>query len=218
MKPKENKANQNLKAEFLPYENTFKLERMAPWVVRHRPLVLFTCFILITLSTPALKWDFKKYSDEELDKIAITVGLGDLKSLKRIIHRSRNFEVDEVFGNQYVKDKNKKKVAYIDPRITYAVNPIVSGASMPVDLSPNIQPKYTAAARAAGIEGSLTLEIIVAEDGEVLRVRTVGKKLGFGLERMAAVAFKKKLYKPSINVKGEPIVGKFYQPVRYQLD
>ncbi len=200
----------------LPCENTFRTEYASPWVVRHRTTILFFIFASLSLSVYAFKWDFRAYSDSDLDRLAVTVGLGDLRSIRKIVKPTSKVQIDEIFGNQYVKDQDNK--IQEDPRVAYAVNPIINGATMPVDLSPHIQPKYSAKARMAGVEGTLMLEIIVADDGDVLRVKPVGKQLGYGLEKMAVLAFKQKLYKPSINPDGDAIIGKFYQPVRFQLD
>lgn len=67
-----------------------------------------------------------------------------------------------------------------------------------MDLTPNITPDYPDEARSAGITGTSTLEVIIAENGQVLRVRSVGKSLGFGLDEAAIEAFYKKRYSPSI--------------------
>lgn len=112
------------------------------------------------------------------------------------------------------KEKVEKKV---DPRIASAADPIVAGATPPVDLTPNIKPQYTPEARANGITGTMTLEVIISETGEVLRVRSVGKKLGFGLEEAAIAVYKQKKFSPSI-LEGKPITVKVLIPVRFTLN
>ncbi|MCC6274882.1 MAG: energy transducer TonB [Leptospiraceae bacterium] len=151
--------------------------------------------------------------DKLLDSIALTVDFGD------IIHKSAGkivVEIDEVFGNEYIKDKPVDPNATEDPRISGAVDPVIGNATAPVDMNPEIVPEYTADARSAGIEGTVTLEIVVSDDGKVLRVRSVGRKLGYGLEDSAIYSFKKKKYVPS-KADGKPITVKFYQPVRFSL-
>lgn len=93
-----------------------------------------------------------------------------------------------------------------DPQIT-----------MPVDLSPNIKPEYTTAARAEGVEGTLTLEIVVSEQGKVVRAISIGKKLGFGLDQSAIRAYKAKSFKPATNGEGKPIKIKYYERIKFTL-
>lgn len=112
------------------------------------------------------------------------------------------------------KEKVEKKE---DPKIASASDPIVSGATSPVDLTPNVRPEYTAEARANGITGTMTLEVIVADTGEVLRVRSVGRKLGHGLEESAIAIYRKKRFSPSI-LNGQPITVKVLVPVRFTLN
>ena len=78
-------------------------------------------------------------------------------------------------------------------------------------------PSYTESARSHGIEGTVVLELIISDEGEVLRARPVGKKLGYGLERMAVKCYESKKYKPSRNSDGNEITVKIFQPVRFQL-
>lgn len=116
-------------------------------------------------------------------------------------------------GEFEVTDTLKKKE---DPRIPGAQDALLTGAIEPIDLSPNVTPEYPDSARAAGITGTITLEVIVADTGEVLRVRPVGKGLGYGLEESAVQAFYKKRYSPS-KQDGKPITVKVYVPVRFSL-
>ncbi|EKR65119.1 TonB-dependent receptor [Leptospira weilii str. 2006001853] len=116
-------------------------------------------------------------------------------------------------GEFEVTDTIKKKE---DPRIAGAQDAIISGATTPVDLTPNVVPDYPSEARSAGITGTSTLELIIADNGQVLRVRSVGKSLGFGLEEAAINAFYKKRYSPSV-LDGKPITVKVLIPVRFSL-
>lgn len=112
------------------------------------------------------------------------------------------------------KEKVEKKE---DPRIAGASDPIVSGATSPVDLSPNIRPGYTEEARANGITGTMTLEVIISERGDVLRVRSVGKNLGYGLDQAAIDTYKQKKFSPSI-MEGKAITVKVLVPIRFTLN
>lgn len=111
------------------------------------------------------------------------------------------------------EDEEEKK----DPRIAGAKDAVISGATAPVDLTPNVTPEYPAEARAAGITGTMTLEVVIADTGEVLQVRSVGKKMGYGLEEAAKKAFMKKQYSPSI-LDGRAITVKVLVPVRWTLN
>ncbi|MFB5652011.1 energy transducer TonB [Leptospira wolffii] len=110
-------------------------------------------------------------------------------------------------------DTLKKKE---DPRIAGAQDQVISGATAPVDLSPNLIPAYTKDAQAAGVTGTLTLEVVIADSGEVLRVRNIGKALGYGLENSAIETFYRKKYSPSI-LEGKAITVKVLVPVRFNL-
>lgn len=112
------------------------------------------------------------------------------------------------------KEKIEKKE---DPRIAGANDPIVAGATAPVDLTPNIRPEYTEAARANGIIGTLTLEVVIADSGEVLRVRSIGRTLGFGLEEGAINTYKRKRFSPSF-LDGKAITVKVLVPIRFTLN
>ena len=114
---------------------------------------------------------------------------------------------------------DKKKVQEIkeDPRIAGAEDAAISGATAPIDLTPSIRPEYTDQARAEGITGTLTLEIIIADSGEVLQARSVGKKLGFGLEEQAVSTYRRKRFAPSI-LEGKAITVKVLVPIRFSLN
>ncbi|EMJ97858.1 energy transducer TonB [Leptospira sp. WS58.C1] len=116
-------------------------------------------------------------------------------------------------GEFEVTDTIKKKE---DSRIAGAQDALLLGATEPIDLTPNLTPKYPDEARSAGITGRVTLEVIIADTGEVLRVKPVGKSLGYGLEDAAVEAFYKKRYSPS-KADGKSITVKVYIPVNFSL-
>lgn len=120
-------------------------------------------------------------------------------------------------GEIELTDKKIIKKDEPDPRISGAQDAVFSGATAPVDLSPTARPEYTAEARSNGITGTITLEVIIADSGEVLRVRSVGKKLGFGLEEAAIRTYRKKKFSPSI-LDGKPITVKVLVPIRFSLN
>jgi TonB family protein len=121
-------------------------------------------------------------------------------------------------GELELTDKKQKPIEKKeDPRISGAQDATFAGATSPIDLKPGEKPLYTEDARSAGITGTVTLEVIIAETGEVLRVRSVGKKLGFGLEESAIKTYKKKKFSPSI-LNGKAITVKVLVPIRFTLN
>lgn len=118
---------------------------------------------------------------------------------------------------------DKLEKAKEDERVANAVNPVQINATIPVDLSPDIKPEYTTQARQAGFEGTMYVDIVIADSGEVLQVRPVYRtpldKSTFrdlGLERSAVLAFRKKRFAPA-KKDGEPITVRIRVPVRYTL-
>lgn len=111
----------------------------------------------------------------------------------------------------------EKKKVQEDPRIAGAQDAAISGATAPIDLSPGIRPEYTVEARQEGVTGTITLEVIIADSGEVLQVRSVGRKLGFGLEESAIETYKIKKFSPSI-LEGRAVTVKVLVPIRFTLN
>ncbi|RHX86053.1 energy transducer TonB [Leptospira stimsonii] len=156
--------------------------------------------ILLFWYTPSIEFD-------RLDKLVEEVAFIDNLSIQEPAEGAPED------GDFELTDTLKKKE---DPRIAGAQDAVISGATAPVDLTPNVIPVFTSEAKAAGISGTTTLEIVIADTGEVLRVRSVGKSLGFGLEESAIEAFYKKRYSPSI-LEGKAITVKVLIPVRFSL-
>lgn len=63
----------------------------------------------------------------------------------------------------------------------------------------------------------MTLEVIIGNTGEVLRVRSVGKQLGGGLEEEAIKVYRRKRFSPSI-LEGKAITVKVLVPIRFTLN
>jgi protein TonB len=159
--------------------------------------------IILFWYTPPLRYD-------SLDSLVEEVAFIDSVS----IQEPADVPLDDGDFELTDKEKVEKKE---DPRIASAGDPMVSGATIPVDLSPGVRPEYTAEARAQGITGTMTLELIISETGEVLRVRSVGKKLGAGLEESAIAVYRTKRFSPSV-LNGKPITVKVLVPVRFTLN
>lgn len=113
------------------------------------------------------------------------------------------------------KTDELKKEKVEDQRIVGAQNPFAIGATPPVDLSPGVKPPYTPEARSAGIEGMLVLELVIGEDGRVLRARVL-KGLGHGLDQSAVQTYYSKRFTPAYK-EGKPITVKINVPIRFQL-
>jgi protein TonB len=131
-----------------------------------------------------------------------------------------NLQVESEAGETEVAEgeiepTDKKLEEQLDDRIASAVDPFQVRATPPVDLSPSDKPEYTAEARAAGFEGKLYIEIVVADTGEVLMVRP-RNQVGYGLEQIAVRTYRRKRFQPAI-MQGKPITVKIIVPVRYSL-
>ncbi|PJZ69309.1 energy transducer TonB [Leptospira perolatii] len=163
--------------------------------------LIIQLLVLFFWYTPPITYD-------RLDKLVDEVAFVD-----NLVIQDPNVGEAPDDGEFEVTDTLKKKE---DSRIAGAQDAIVSGATAPVDLTPNMVPEYTKDAQSAGVTGTTTLEVIIADSGEVLRVRAVGKPLGFGLEESAIQSFYKKRYSPSV-LEGKPITVKVYVPVRFSL-
>ncbi|MBK8398261.1 MAG: energy transducer TonB [Leptospiraceae bacterium] len=101
--------------------------------------------------------------------------------------------------------------------LLYAPDYNLIGATEPIDLRPRIKPKLTKEAKENEVQGTLTLEIIVADTGDVLQVRSVGRKIGFGIEESAIMTYKAKKFYPSFQ-NNKPVTVKKLVSVRFELD
>ena len=158
-------------------------------------------------------WQTPELDINKLDHLVEEVAFIDSVSIKD------PYMADAPPDDGEVELTDKKKVQEIkeDPRIAGAEDAAISGATAPIDLTPSIRPEYTDQARAEGITGTLTLEIIIADSGEVLQARSVGKKLGFGLEEQAVSTYRRKRFAPSI-LEGKAITVKVLVPIRFSLN
>ena len=120
-------------------------------------------------------------------------------------------------GEIELTEKKKEVEKKDDPRIAGAEDATIVGATPPIDLTPGLRPDYSTEARQQGVTGTITLEVVIADSGEVLQVRSVGKKLGFGLEAAAIATYKKKRFAPSI-LDGKAITVKVLIPIRFTLN
>mgnify|MGYP001550855120 CR=1 FL=1 len=210
----------------IPIYNTFEAHDNRPWLAKNSVYFLALVVIFTFIFTLTFDWEKLMASDidQKYNKMAVTVvDLGDFVSFRQRFSSGgrRVVEIDDVFGNKYVKDKKKKYDAdsddvTTDPRIASAGNYIPGQATQPIDLTPWVQPQYPSRARGLGIEGMVILELIIGDEGKVLRARPV-KSLHPILDAAAVRTYMRKKYKPSINNSGKRITVKLYQPVRFQL-
>jgi len=159
--------------------------------------------VLFFWYTPDLKFN-------SLDKFVDEVAFVDAVSI------TENTADTPTDGDVELAETLKKEVKE-DPRISGAQDAILSGATAPVDLNPSLKPEYTDEARAQGIEGAITLEVVIADTGDVLQVRSIGKKFGFGLEEQAIKVYRSKKFSPSY-LDGKPITVKVLVPIRFRLN
>lgn len=82
----------------------------------------------------------------------------------------------------------------------------------PRPLSP-VLPTYTEAARRAGIQGRVILELTVDERGEVTNARVV-EGLGYGLDEAALATAKNYRFAPAMQA-GRPVASKFVLAMRF---
>lgn len=204
--------------------NSFAIEARRRWWQRHSLPVLYVSLFAVQAGALFGPQIGELNGADAYDSLPLAVFMGDLKPLSRNKKATIMIDVDDVFGNQFVK---KKEDVYDvtgenDPRISGAQDMArmvgMGAATPPVDLTPGVQPAYPAGARSAGVSGTTMLEIVVGDDGKVLRVKNVGKQLGFGLEEAAAAAFRLKRYQPSMSQDGKALTVRFYQPVRFALN
>ena len=195
--------------------NTFENYELIPWISRHKSIWLGAALLLLSLGYTFININWGP-SDEELDKIAVGVDFGDVvQPFKKKPAKPRE-EIDEVFGNEFIKDK-KVDPDKEDPRVATAQNAAVAGGNGGVDLSPDVRPPYSPEARAAGIEGTVTLEVVIDETGKVLRAKQMGKKLGLGLDEAAVKTYRAKKFGPYV-AGGKAVPIKMYIRVRFTLE
>lgn len=99
------------------------------------------------------------------------------------------------------------------PRIDAITNPFVIGATMPVDLHPQIRPGYNQAALEADFEGMIVLKIYINENGKVLRSCVV-KGDPHGLAPEAPKMYLKKIFQPA-TLDGKPVAVQIHIPIRF---
>jgi TonB family protein len=186
--------------------------RIHRFIERNRFNVGITLSTFIQLSI-LFFWQTPELDINKLDHLVEEVAFIDSVSIKD--PNMADAPPDD--GEVELTDKKKVQEIKEDPRIAGAEDAAISGATAPIDLTPSIRPEYTDQARAEGITGTLTLEIIIADSGEVLQARSVGKKLGFGLEEQAVSTYRRKRFAPSI-LEGKAITVKVLVPIRFSLN
>lgn len=201
--------------------NSFALRKRVSFFAKYRAEIMQVIFGLTIPGLMALfvllAWALGWVSDRRFDDLALAqFNFGDVVALKPQRRAAPLIEIDEVFGNEYVKDKDKQVENAEDPRIGGAVQAFASGVTPPVDLSPDIVPDYTAEARSRGLQGKVFLEIVVGDDGSTLRVR-VAKGIDPLLDNAAVAAYRRKRWVPSRGPDGKSVTVKFIQPVNFVL-
>ena len=91
----------------------------------------------------------------------------------------------------------------------------VGGATQGPRMIYKVEPTYTAAARDAGLEGTVVLALEVWEDGQARNIRIV-RSLGLGLDERAIEAVMKWRFKPAER-EGQPVRVAAEVQIRYRL-
>lgn len=76
---------------------------------------------------------------------------------------------------------------------------------------------YTDMARRAGVEGRITVQFVVNEQGQVTKPRVIGEGLGAGLDKRAINCVKKLEFEPG-QQRGEPVKVQFALPINFRLN
>ncbi len=92
----------------------------------------------------------------------------------------------------------------------------VRNPATPPELIKSVQPKYTAIARKARIQGVVILEVLIERDGSVSDARVL-KPLPMGLDAAARQAVLYWRYEPGRNVRGEPVRTLLHVTVPFRL-
>lgn len=209
-------------AESFPDLNSFTASRSVPWYRRRLDTILFVSFLGMAVGLSFANFDFEEEEDLDFKNMALTMDFGDIAQPKRRSGPRRVVEIDEVFGNQYIKDKDKVVTkeqvnTYYNAQISGAQTPIPGSRSFPKDLSPFDVPEYPPAAQKAGIQGVVPVKVYVSEKGNVLKAMAL-KKFPMGLHKAAVKFMYKKKYKPSIDFKTKkPVPAVFVRAVQFKL-
>lgn len=182
-------------------------DRFALWLFQNRLLLLIVLSaVLQGIFVRFFYVEGEVFDSSKLDFQEISF-MTDIRVAEPVRSLAAEGEIQEV-------DKLKKAV---DPRIASAANPYLLGAQLPVDLTPQLSPTYTAAARSAGVEGTVVLQLVIADTGEVLDLRVISKHLGHGLEQAVLSAFRQKKFRAARH-QGKPVTVRMNYPVRFRLD
>lgn len=193
-------------------KNKTTKEKVKRFIDRNRLNLGISLSVLIQLSI-IFFWQTPKLDMDKLDHLVEEVAFIDSVSIKEDAIANESVDGDI----ELVDKKKENEKQQEDPRITSAIDAMISGATEPIDLSPHIKPEYTEEARMEGVTGTLTLEVIISESGEVLQAKSVGRQLGFGLEQSAIKTYRKKKFAPSF-LDGKSITVKVLIPIRFTLN
>jgi TonB family protein len=118
-------------------------------------------------------------------------------------------------GEISVGDRVSKVV--LSPASDAGFYPIAGGLSSPPLLVKQIQPGYTEEARAAGVQGTVVLQVEVDPSGRVAMtpIRVI-RSLGLGLDEKAIEAVKQWKFKPATK-NGTPVTAKATIEVSFRL-
>ena len=190
----------------------------------------FVLFVLLGFFLGRATWLMQQ--DKKYDGL-MTISAGNTgKPFSKTSKRSKKktepvtiLEIDEVFGNEFLKKKVKKLkkkeiISLQEQQISQAQFALPFGGGIPaVDLDPHLTAEYPSLAKQSGIEARITVVVVTDRKGKILKIATEGEKVGYGLEEVAINLYKKKRYKPGdINNDGKPDITKTRFYVDFFLD
>lgn len=202
--------------------NSFHHYYEIPWHRRHKFVWMFILSIFIVFVSTFVNVEYDEYNEDFFEALEVSVDFGDIVEPFRGKTSKRVVEIDEVFGNQFVKDKDEvvdpNSNDYVIGQITRAAQhvPGVTGGAL-VLKSGTLQPPYPQEAINAGIEGKVFIEFVIGENGRVLQV-LVRRGVDPILDKAAVRHFRSLVFQPVKGPDGKPMPVKIVRPVVFKLN
>ena len=204
--------------------NSFAEEQQQPWWERRMfLLVLLLCSVFWLLLTVLVEWDSEA---EDIIFSSNVFDFGDIR-FKPPRRATPVIEIDEVFGNQYVKKEDLKNPLEELPRRALPGDAAAEGEGddygdaedfafmgsgvRPPRLLSQLKEYYPPEARSLGVTAELYLEIIIDQNGTVRQVTSYPDSVR--LNRSLAPALEAKLKKEFQAAARKTLLGAKYTPV-----
>lgn len=130
-----------------------------------------------------------------------------------------------IHNNSFAQSEAPPKITSAQPVLAEQdSNEIAVIVDQRAELPPNFRAllvqriRYPSSATDAEISGRVTVEFIVEKDGSITNVKTIGPKMGYGLEEEAIRVMKTMpKFKPAMQ-NGKLVRSKFKQPIVFKLN